>query len=99
MSGPAPERPLLRGLMAAFGRLRALCRVHTPGNGAANDKEATARGGAADGRGDPTIADILSDPIVQAVMAADGVDGDALEAELRTMGRLIVQIRPRRPCG
>jgi hypothetical protein len=96
VSRPATERPLVRGLMAAFGRLRALCRFRTPGNRAAICKDATSRACTADWMGDPTIADILSDPIVQAVMAADGVDADALEAELRTMGRLIVRMRRRR---
>jgi hypothetical protein len=32
---------------------------------------------------EPTIAELLSDPIVNAVMAADRVDRTALEAELR----------------
>jgi hypothetical protein len=33
-------------------------------------------------RREPTIAEILSDPIVKAVMKADGVDPSALEAQL-----------------
>jgi hypothetical protein len=32
---------------------------------------------------EPTLADILSDPIVRVVMAADGVDARKLEATLR----------------
>jgi hypothetical protein len=32
---------------------------------------------------EPTLEDILSDPIVRAVMAADGVDARKLEATLR----------------
>jgi hypothetical protein len=31
---------------------------------------------------EPTIAELLSDPIVKAVMKADGVDPSALEAQL-----------------
>jgi len=38
-------------------------------------------------RREPTIAEILSDPIVKAVMEADGVDPHVLEAQLRSMGR------------
>ena len=34
-------------------------------------------------RGEPRLLDALSDPIVQAVMAADGVDPEALHANLR----------------
>jgi len=33
-------------------------------------------------RCEPTIRDLLSDPIIQAVMEADGVDPDELEADL-----------------
>lgn len=35
-------------------------------------------------RREPTIAEILSDPIIAALMNADGVDPDALEAQLRS---------------
>jgi len=38
-------------------------------------------------RREPTITEILSDSIVKAVMEADGVDPDALEAQLRNMAR------------
>jgi hypothetical protein len=34
---------------------------------------------------EPTLEDILSDPIVMDVMAADGVDPQKLEAALRQM--------------
>ena len=37
--------------------------------------------------GEPSIAEMLSDSIVVAVMRADGVDPEALEAELRDMAR------------
>ena len=36
---------------------------------------------------EPTLAEILSDSIVIAVMAADGVDPIALEAQLRDLAR------------
>jgi hypothetical protein len=36
---------------------------------------------------EPTIAEMLSDSIVMAVMAADGVDPIALEAQLRGMAQ------------
>ncbi len=36
---------------------------------------------------EPTITEMLSDSIVMAVMAADGVDPIALEAELRAMAQ------------
>ncbi len=38
-------------------------------------------------RREPTITEILSDSIVKAVMEADGVDPDVLEAQLRNMAR------------
>jgi hypothetical protein len=38
-------------------------------------------------RRDLTIAEILSDSIVQALMEADGIDPEALEAQLRSMSR------------
>lgn len=34
-------------------------------------------------QGEPRLLDALSDPIVQALMAADGVDPEALHANLR----------------
>src|SRR5689334_15719108 len=34
------------------------------------------------GKPEPSIADMLSDPMVKAVMAADGIDPTELEAEL-----------------
>jgi hypothetical protein len=36
---------------------------------------------------EPTIPELLSDPIVKAVMAADGVDADVLQAQLRSVAR------------
>ena len=36
---------------------------------------------------EPTITEMLSDSIVMAVMAADGVDPITLEAELRSMAQ------------
>jgi hypothetical protein len=36
---------------------------------------------------DPTIAEMLADPIVQAVMAADGIDGNLLGNELKSLAR------------
>jgi hypothetical protein len=44
---------------------------------------------------EPTIAEMLSDSIVMAVMAADGVDPVALEAQLRGMAVPTVAAR----CG
>jgi hypothetical protein len=41
-------------------------------------------------RREPTITEILSDSIVQAVMEADGIDPEALEAQLRCMTSLWV---------
>ena len=42
---------------------------------------------------EPTIREILSDSIVQAVMQADGIDPELLEAELRSMAREISAVR------
>jgi len=36
---------------------------------------------------EPTLSEALTDPIVQAMMKADGVDPKALEAELKSMAR------------
>jgi hypothetical protein len=36
---------------------------------------------------EPTIPELLSDPIVKAVMAADGVDADVLQTQLRSVAR------------
>ena len=36
---------------------------------------------------EPSLADVLSDPVVQAIMAADAVDPDALSALLRKAAR------------
>jgi hypothetical protein len=40
-----------------------------------------------------TIAEILSDSIVQAVMEADGVDPKRLEALLRSMAQNLAEVR------
>jgi hypothetical protein len=44
-------------------------------------------------RREPTIAEMLSDSIVQAVMEADGVDPKRLEALLRSMAQNLAEIR------
>jgi hypothetical protein len=44
-------------------------------------------------RCEPTIAEILSDSIVQAVMEADGVDPKRLEALLRSMAQNLAEVR------
>ena len=44
-------------------------------------------------RPEPTITEMLSDSIVQAVMEADGVNPAALERELRSMARKIYAAR------
>ena len=38
---------------------------------------------------DPSLAEALSDPVVRAVMDADGVDPRRLEAELNAMARTL----------
>jgi hypothetical protein len=38
-------------------------------------------------RREPTIPEILSDPIVKAVMAADGVDPKVLRSQLQSIAR------------
>jgi hypothetical protein len=47
-------------------------------------------------RRDPTIAEILSDSIVQAMMEADGIDPQVLEAQLRNMARDLSRTRAAR---
>jgi hypothetical protein len=42
-----------------------------------------------------TLTDTLSDPMIQAVMAADGVDPHELETALRTMARDLARRTPR----
>jgi hypothetical protein len=46
-----------------------------------------------DGKPEPSIADMLSDPMVKAVMAADGIDPVELEAELRSIARTLATTR------
>jgi len=48
---------------------------------------------------EPTLAEILSDTIVRAVMDADGVDPAALEAELRRMAGAMPMQAGRVPAG
>jgi hypothetical protein len=38
---------------------------------------------------DPTLDELIADPMTQAIMRADGVDTPALEAMLRTLAREI----------
>jgi hypothetical protein len=45
---------------------------------------------------DLTLADMLSDSIVQALMAADGVDPLTLQSELRTVARQLAFRGPER---
>jgi hypothetical protein len=42
---------------------------------------------------DLTIAEMLSDSIVQALMAADGVDPQVLQSELRSVARQLASVR------
>ena len=49
---------------------------------------------------EPSLAETLSDPMVQAVMAADAVDPAALDALLREVAhRVEPRLRPSRPTG
>lgn len=48
-------------------------------------------------RSEPTINDMLSDSIVLAVMEADGINPEALRAELMSMARQISTRGTRRP--
>jgi hypothetical protein len=50
-------------------------------------------------RREPTITEILSDSIVEAVMEADGFDPEVLEAQLRSMAREISAARPASQAG
>ena len=47
--------------------------------------------------GEPTIPEILSDPIIKALMIADGIDPNVLEMELRVMAHEIAAARNVRP--
>ena len=40
-----------------------------------------------------TISEMLSDPLVKAVMKADGIDPAALQAELRSIAQTITALR------
>ncbi len=42
-------------------------------------------------QGEPTLEEMLSDPIVRAVMEADGVDPQELAATLRQTGRMLAR--------
>jgi hypothetical protein len=44
---------------------------------------------------EPTLTDALSDPLIQAVMAADGVDRDELEVMLTDVARRFERHSPR----
>jgi hypothetical protein len=44
-------------------------------------------------RREPTLQEILSDSIVQAVMEADGINPAVLEAELRRIARELSRVR------
>ena len=48
---------------------------------------------------EPRLAEILADPIVQAIMAADGVDPQRLLASLRKMAARVVQQMHERESG
>jgi hypothetical protein len=39
---------------------------------------------------EPTLTDALADPVVRAMMAADGVDPQALEITLRNLARQVM---------
>ena len=45
---------------------------------------------------EPTLGEILSDPVTRALMRADGVDAPALEAELKAIARSRKPSRARR---
>ena len=49
---------------------------------------------------EPSLGEVLSDPIIQAVMKADGVNPVSLEAELRQIARQLGgdAAPPRAPC-
>jgi hypothetical protein len=50
-------------------------------------------------RYEPTVRDLLSDPVIRAVMDADGVDPDELEADLsETAGALRGRSTPPARC-
>jgi hypothetical protein len=40
---------------------------------------------------EPTVREILSDPIVKAVMTADAVDAEVLRAQLRNVARKLTK--------
>jgi hypothetical protein len=50
-------------------------------------------------RREPTLKEILSDSIVTALMEADGVDPDELEAMMKTIGRTSKAVRQKRRWG
>ena len=50
-------------------------------------------------RREPTLKEILSDSIITALMEADGVDPDELEAMMRTIGRTSKAVRQKRRWG
>jgi hypothetical protein len=48
---------------------------------------------------EPTLENILSDPIIKAVMKADGVDPHQLAAMLKEVGRKLAGARARVRCA
>jgi len=46
---------------------------------------------------EPTLSDALADPVITAMMEADGVDPRALESNLGKLARTLA--RERRECG
>ena len=42
-------------------------------------------------QGEPTLEEMLSDPIVRAVIEADGIDPQELAATLRQTGRMLAR--------
>jgi hypothetical protein len=48
---------------------------------------------------EPTLEDILSDSIIEAVMKADSVDPHKLAAKLREVGRRLAVARARARCA
>jgi hypothetical protein len=48
---------------------------------------------------EPTLEDILSDPITKEVMKADGVDPHQLSAMLKEMGRMWAGVHARVRCA
>jgi hypothetical protein len=97
MISPALKQRMIDTLGAGFGRLRRLRMFGARDNRTADGEDVASFDPPSGRTGDPSIAEMLCDPIVRAAMAADGVDPDTLEGELRAMGRLIAGMSHRRP--